>query len=108
MKPADAIIANMLERDIRYEFRKFGLPDYMLDGLLRFVLHGIHPSNFLYAVLTNNLREAVRTADENNERRLVQWAKFVHCAIPGPCHGSPDAVRRWVQKHAKERLEREL
>lgn len=96
----------MTEADILYELHRYQIPEHMHDSVVQYVLRGVHPGTFLSAVISNDLRAAVCHADEHNERRLVQWAKWFHNEAPANCHGSPEALRKWVQMHAALRAEK--
>ena len=58
---------------------------------------GSHPfvGDFLRAVLSNNLMEAVGRADEDNIRVLPAICAYVYMELPGHCHGSPERVSEW-------------
>jgi hypothetical protein len=61
---------------------------------------GSHPfiGDFLRAVLSNNLMEAVGRADDDNIRVLPAICSYVYMELPGPCHGSPEIVFEWQAK----------
>lgn len=69
----------------------------IIESLNRYVEKGIHPGDFLKAVLENNLMEAVGRADHINIRRLPEICKYVYNNIPSLCHGSLEKVEKWVQ-----------
>jgi hypothetical protein len=74
------------------------IPDYMIGGLRRWIENGIEPGDFLCAVLKNDLKEACARADDNNQRRLFQYIKFLYCYAPSGCFGSEEKFDHW--KHA--------
>lgn len=92
-----------LESELRQAMTDYQLPDYMADGVIRFVLHGIPPGDFLQAVLANDLMEAVGRADRDNQIALVQWAKFVYNELPSPCWGSRAKIASWINAKYQER-----
>ena len=53
-----------------YTFREFYIPDYMMDGVERYIEQGIEPGDFLSAIITNNLSEAVRRADDEHIKNI--------------------------------------
>lgn len=61
---------------------------------------GSHPfcGDFLRAVLSNDLLEAVGRADYYNIRTLPAIAAYVYNELPSPCHGTPTKVREWQTK----------
>jgi hypothetical protein len=57
-----------------------------------------HPTgDFLRAVLSNELMEAVGRADETNLATLASICSYVYCELPGRCHGSPEKYTAWMQ-----------
>ena len=74
------------------------LPERIQAGLCRYVEHGSMPGTFLRAVLSNDLMEAYHQADSESLACLKDILNYIHWEIPGPCHGSPEAVKRWVEK----------
>ena len=69
---------------------------YMIDGVQRYVLHGIPPGSFLTALFSNNLKESFARADENNTAAMRTWVIFMRWELPSQCHGSPEAVADWI------------
>lgn len=51
---------------------------------------------FLRACLENDLMEAAGRADHQNIHLLAEIACYIHNNMPGPCHGSPEKVARWI------------
>jgi hypothetical protein len=72
------------------------IPDSMIGGLRRWIENGIPPGHFLTAVLTNDLREAVKRADDTNINRLPDYVKFLHNYAPSGCWGSVENFMRWL------------
>jgi hypothetical protein len=58
-----------------------------------------HPfvGDFLRAVLSNNLMEAVGRADGYNIRTLPAICSYVYNELPSNCHGSPEIVTLWSE-----------
>jgi hypothetical protein len=71
--------------------------DDIREAILRYVEHRILPGDFLYAVLTNDLRGAFGRADSYNRASLFQIVQFCHCEIPASCWGSVEKVSAWVK-----------
>lgn len=80
-----------------YEFRQYYIPDRMLDGIYRYIQHGILPGSFLTAVLNNNLADAVAHADDENMANLPAYVAYFYNETPSLCWGSAERVRNWVQ-----------
>jgi len=74
------------------------LPDYMIDGLVRYIVHGIEPGGFLTSVLENDLAWAAANADAINRRILFRYASFLLYGAPNGCWGSKSKVREWIEK----------
>lgn len=72
------------------------IPSHMHGGVNRYVMHGIGGGSFLSAVMANDFMEAAGRADMDNGARLKEWAMFVYNCTPSQCHGSYDAVERWI------------
>ena len=89
----------------QYNFIEHGIPDYMQDGLVRWVEDRIPPGGFLQAVLCDKLGEAVARADDTNIRLLAGYVRFLYNEVPDDCHGSPEKVRAWCHTELCGRLE---
>jgi hypothetical protein len=84
------------EEFYRAKLHASGVPEYMHDGYILYLLHGIPPGDFLLAVLTNNLRDACGRADNDNARALSRHVYFLYNYAPGNAWGSVDDVTRWL------------
>ena len=71
------------------------IPPLIIGMLNRWIAEGILPGHFLTAVLCNDLRAAVRHADDENARALTDIVKWLHENAPPGCWGSHSAVNRW-------------
>jgi hypothetical protein len=70
---------------------------YMTDGLKLYVEHGILPGDFLTELLSNDLVEAFRRADDNNTAAMRGWVAFLYNELPRECWGSRDKVQAWCK-----------
>lgn len=86
---------DLTKESIAETMGKYGLPDYMVDGLYNYLVYGIKPGSFLYAVLTNDLRETFRCADSNNIQVIRNWVTFIYWELPLDTYGSPEMVEAW-------------
>lgn len=75
------------------------VPTRTVDSLDLYVKHGCEPGGFLYAVLSNNLSEAVGRADAGNLAALADIVKFVYNELPSEAWGSQNKVNAWLKKH---------
>ena len=69
-----------------------------LDSLKRYVENRIPTGDFLYAVLTNDLMEAMGRADNENREALFEICGYVYNEMPSTCHGSPEKVAKWLSE----------
>lgn len=74
------------------------IPQYMWGGLVRYLVHGLRPGDFLTAVLSNNLSEACAQADDTNRHHLFDYCFWLYNYAPADAWGNPDAVRYWLAK----------
>jgi len=74
-----------------------GMPESTFDSLKLYVLHGLPCGDFLTAVLSNDLMEAVARADDRNMRGLRRLCQFVYCDVPPACWGSAEQVDAWIE-----------
>lgn len=63
---------------------------------------GIPTGDFLAAVLSNDLMDAMGRADEDNRDDLFEICEYVYNDMPAPCHGSREKVRAWIMSHAEK------
>lgn len=80
-----------------------GVPDYMRDGLARYVLDGVPPGGFLRAVLNNDMMHALERADGTNATRLLEYGRFFSNHMPASAFGYPTAVNQWCAMHRDKR-----
>ena len=69
----------------------------------RYVNDRIPTGNFLYAVLTNNLKDSFGLADEENMRDLFEIVQYCYWNIPSKCWGSPEKVKVWLNRDSEEK-----
>jgi hypothetical protein len=73
------------------------------ESLVAYAVEGRPTGDFLRAVLSNDLSDAVARADELNAVALPQIVAFVRNELPRACWGSPTAVERWLERKSRER-----
>jgi len=69
---------------------------YIKNAIDRYVNDRIMPGGFLYAVLTNNLFEAIGRADCHSLDNLVDICSYICNEIPSVCWGSAEKVDNWL------------
>lgn len=73
------------------------MKDSTLNAIIRYVDNRIPTGDFLYAVLTNNLKDSFALADDENCRDLKEIVQYCYWEIPSECWGSPEKVRVWLK-----------
>lgn len=71
------------------------VPEHVRPGMVRYILFGILPGSFLSAILSGDYFEACRRADDENRRRLFDYAMFLMNYAPGGCFGSAENMAEW-------------
>ncbi len=72
------------------------IPKHMIPSLVRYMLWGIRPGEFLTALLQGNFFECLKKADDLNKHALYEYGSFLYRAAPPDCFGTPDKVRAWI------------
>lgn len=85
-----------LETELRDSMDKYGIPEYMHDGVILYIVHGIRPGDFLSALFSNDLMESFGLADAHNTLAMHSWVKWIYNEAPATCHGSPGQVEKWL------------
>ena len=75
---------------------KYNIPITTKETIDRYVQSRIPTGGFLYAVLTNDLFEAVGRADRYNRPALFDICNYIYNEIPYNCWGSKEAVEKWL------------
>ena len=107
---ADFAEQSAQEKEYRRAMQQKGIPAYMHDGVIRFVMQGVAPDQygFLYAVLSNNLIKAFAKADAANMAALQGWTLLLHNDLPHNCYGSPERVDEWAKYGGLEGINRRM
>lgn len=80
-------------------YRGITLPDHLREGLDRYAHERIPTGGFLYAVLCNDLFEAVCRADAESLAALPAVCGYVYNELPSKCWGSEVRVAAWLHPH---------
>lgn len=72
-----------------------------VDGVERYIEHGIEPGDFLQAVICNDLKEACVRADRTNQRLFFEIVFWFYNEAPEPCSGSAEKYRAWLERFRK-------
>jgi hypothetical protein len=73
-----------------------------MSAIQRYVEHHIPTGDFLYAVLTNNLFEAVGRADAENIQTIPEICCYIYNEIPSIAWGSAEKVKIWLKGKSNE------
>jgi hypothetical protein len=68
----------------------------MQAAIRRYVIQGVQPGDFLTAVITNDLRNAVGKADDENLPLLKLYVQWFYNEAPAPCWGSKQNMTEWL------------
>jgi hypothetical protein len=91
----------MPETDTNYQ----QVPTHLRDGLRNYIECHVEVGHFLTAVLSNDLCNAVGHGDPESIATLAQLVRWLYNEAPGPCWGSPEAVREWLAPRQQELVE---
>jgi hypothetical protein len=72
------------------------IPAHCQQGLVEYLRYGYAPGHFLLAVLSNDLAEACKRADEENRHALFQYVYVLTNYAPSAAWGSPERVNAWI------------
>lgn len=63
-------------------------------GIRSYVEKRIRPGSFLSAILSNNLIESFRCADQNNAKVMHKWAAWIYNEMPLSMVGSQEKFNK--------------
>ncbi len=84
------------EFECKFEGQYAQIPAHMQEAIRRYVVQGIQPGDFLTAVITNDLRNAVNRADETNLPLLKVYVQWFYNEAPSACWGSHEMMHEWM------------
>lgn len=82
--------------DLEKGLRQIAIPSHMHAAIRCHVIDRQPVGDFLTAVLSNDLKEAVKRADHLNLTALVPWVDLLYNYCPSNCWGSPAKVKAWL------------
>lgn len=82
-----------------------GIPPRLMIGVGRYITKGIRPGDFLYAVLCNNLKQAILQADKDSFIALPDLVKWLHWEAPSESYGSEEKVHAWILRFKNQKEE---
>jgi hypothetical protein len=72
------------------------VPPHSITGLVLYIVHRRKPGDFLCAVISNDLKEAIARADHINALALDKIVKFLYNEAPSLCWGSKEKMEAWL------------
>ncbi len=81
-----------------YIFRQeFRVRAQMMEAIHRYIDDKIYPGSFLQAIISNNLKEAVGCADDDNLRNIPAFVSYFYNEAPTNCWGSKEIMASWIK-----------
>lgn len=77
-------------------FSGFDVPDHTKKSFEDYIIHGIPPGSFMYAVLLNDFVFAASRADSINAKSLPYIARWLINVPPRECWGSKESINNWI------------
>lgn len=71
------------------------IPAHMHDGVTRWIENGFMTGDFMTALMSNDLIEAMGRADDDNANAMRNWCIFLVSYAPRGCFGSISRVSNW-------------
>lgn len=72
------------------------IPSHMMQAMKHYVATGEVSSDFLTAVIDNDLKKAVSHADDHNKTIIYLYVMWLYNRAPMQCWGSPEIRRAWT------------
>ena len=76
------------------------ISNFTLEGLVRYLQHGLEPGSGLTAILENNLAMSMRCLDQENRAQLYELYSLISNEFPGMAWGSPTRVANWISRES--------
>lgn len=73
------------------------LPEHMRKSMEGYIEYGHEIGGFMFSILTNDLRGAVKRADIHNRFVLLAWIDFCLGELPSNSWGSVERVTAWMK-----------
>lgn len=93
---------NVEERLMYQSLHDAGIPQRLHGGIVRYIISGLRPGDFLRAVFANELLSAICRADDDMTIEDIRnTCKWIHLEAPAACHGSTGIVADYIAMKAK-------
>ena len=83
-----------------YTFRHFTVREDIIQALHDYAWLRVPLGDFLRAVVSNNLFDAIGRADDDNLANMPAIVGYVYNEMPSQCWGSPAHYKAWVKNEA--------
>lgn len=77
------------------------IPARLIESLERYIVERCPVGDFLRAVLSNDLRDAIGRADPTSLAAMQQLVALLHNEAPSACWGSPAKVAAWLGQEVR-------
>jgi hypothetical protein len=102
-KENDELFKEVLSSLNLFRFMGKQIPSYMHEGLAKYIAYGIQPGQFLYCILSNNLKEAIHAADSTNLWIVPVYVAYLYNEAPSHSYGSENIMIKYMEaKRASE------
>ncbi|MGV9205606.1 MAG: hypothetical protein ACOC44_16465 [Promethearchaeia archaeon] len=96
MSEIDEILLNH-EKHYTRKAIEYHIPDYMVKGLVDYIVYGKSPGGFLNALLRGDLFLVFAIADSNNKNAIENYVRFLHNVPPSICYGNDEKIIKWIE-----------
>lgn len=92
------IMRRWRDPNISWRGGNVAIPPHTHESLVAYIERGQDPfCDFLYAILANDLKGAVHTADEINLPMIPHIVAWIYNYAPATCQGSNEKVNRRIE-----------
>lgn len=86
------------EEDLYKKLREYGVPVNLWEPIVRYILNGTQPGNFLSSVIKNQLLEAFTSADPVSTQHMKNIVTFFYNSVPAGCFGNEEKLIAWREE----------
>jgi len=95
--PEDHLMVDIESRLPGFKQNLSMVPEHIREGIALYVEHGRIPGDFLCAVISNDLFQALGRADHINRHALHEISAFIYTYTPSACFGSEKKMTAWSE-----------
>jgi hypothetical protein len=86
---------NITSNELKNLMEDEGIPGHCIPGLCDYILQGRSVGGFLTSAIQGDLFACFTRADDENIKRLVNYARFMVWHAPSACYGSEEKMVEW-------------